>query len=205
MHRFFARPSRRCFGSEGCPHQLLVTTGYDLALEQALLEAEEEFDVVSYAATGRNRGRFFHRAPKGESRVIELPNTYATELSLERRTVVLKLHGGIDQESFVVTEDDYIGYLARSDVGGAIPVALAASCGAATSSSSATACANGACVSSRPYLGRRATRLPLMGCAPEARPLERQFWRSRDIDLLEQPLDKYLESLAQYLGVQARL
>ena len=28
---------------------------------------------------------------------------------------------------------------------------------------------------------------------PEARPLERQFWRSRDVDLLEQPLDEYLE------------
>src|SRR5207247_1130916 len=61
----------------GLPHQLLVTTSYDLALEQALLEAGEEFDVVSYLASGRDRGRFCHRDPSGATRVIDLPNKYA--------------------------------------------------------------------------------------------------------------------------------
>ena len=61
-----------------------------------------------------------------------VPNTYATELSLERRTVILKLHGRLDPsagaraDSFVVTEDDYIDYLARGDVASAVPVGLAA-------------------------------------------------------------------------------
>src|SRR5205823_6953569 len=117
----------------GLPHQLLVTTGYDLALERALLDAGEEFDVVSYIVSGRDRGRFCHRDPSGATWVVDVPNTYATELSLEQRTVVLKLHGGLEhepageRESFVVTEDDYIGYLPHGgDVGGAIPVALAA-------------------------------------------------------------------------------
>src|SRR5204863_345384 len=86
----------------------------------------ETFDVVSYMASGRHRGRFCHLKPDGSSHVIDVPNTYATELSLERRTVILKLHGGVELESFVVTEDDYIDYLADGDVGGAIPVALAA-------------------------------------------------------------------------------
>src|SRR5207249_2957150 len=80
----------------GLPHQLLVTSSYDLALEQAFLDAGEEFDVVYYIAAGRNRGRFCHVEPDGRARVIDLPNTYATELSLERRTVILKLHGGVD-------------------------------------------------------------------------------------------------------------
>ena len=125
MHRFFASlpPLLR---ERGVPHQLLVTTSYDLALEQAFLEAGEEFDVVSYVASGRDRGRFCHVQPDGTTHVIDVPNTYATELSLERRTVILKLHGGVDRaaraESFVVTEDDYIDYLAHGDVGGAIPV-----------------------------------------------------------------------------------
>src|SRR5256885_16294316 len=94
VHRFFASlpPLLR---ERDLPHQLLVTTGYDLALEQAFLDAGEEFDVVSYVASGRDRGRFCHRDPSGAIRVIELPNTYVTELSLERRTVVLKLHGGL--------------------------------------------------------------------------------------------------------------
>ena len=60
------------------------------------------------------------------------PNTYATELSLERRTILLNLHGAVDRlperewESFVITEDDYIDYLGRSDVASSVPVALAA-------------------------------------------------------------------------------
>jgi hypothetical protein len=33
----------------------------------------------------------------------------------------------------------------------------------------------------------------------EGRPLERQFWRSRDVDLLELPLDEYVAALAAYL------
>jgi DNA-binding SARP family transcriptional activator len=76
VHRFFASlpPLLR---ERGLPHQLLVTTSYDLALEQALLDAGEEFDVVSYLASGRGdasdraaehlRGRAVARAPDGGS------------------------------------------------------------------------------------------------------------------------------------------
>jgi SIR2-like domain len=38
---------------------------------------------------------------------------------------------------------------------------------------------------------------------PEARPLERQFWRARDVDLLEQPLEEYVEALASHVGAEA--
>jgi len=61
-----------------------------------------------------------------------VPNTYATELSLDRRTILLKLHGAVDPlperewESFVITEDDYIDYLGRSALTAVVPVALAA-------------------------------------------------------------------------------
>ena len=50
LHRFFAAlpPLLR---ERGVPHQLLVTTSYDLALEQAFLDAGETFDVVYYVAT----------------------------------------------------------------------------------------------------------------------------------------------------------
>lgn len=131
VHRFLAALPQH-LRERGAPHQLIVTTGYDLALEQAFLAADEEFDVVSYVPSGPDRGRFCHLDPRGDAQIIEVPNTYATELSLERRTVILKLHGGVDEaaarehESFVVTEDDYIDYLGRNDVGGAIPVGLAA-------------------------------------------------------------------------------
>jgi DNA-binding SARP family transcriptional activator len=209
VHRFFASLPA-LLRESGRPHQLLVTTNYDLALEQALLDAGEEFDVVSYLASGRDRGRFCHRDPTGETRVIELPNTYATELSLERRTVVLKLHGGLDPSSarepasFVVTEDDYIGYLARGDVGGAIPVALAAK----LSRSHFLFLGYGMREwSLRLVLDRICGGEPLAyrswAVQPTVRPLESQFWRSRDVDLLEHPLDEYVAALGAHVGLIA--
>jgi DNA-binding SARP family transcriptional activator len=204
LHRFFAAlpPALR---SRGLPHQLLVTTSYDVALERALLDAGEEFDVVSYISVGRDRGRFCHREPSGATHVIDLPNTYATELSLERRTVVLKLHGGLEpHEGVVVTEDDYIGYLAHGDVANAIPVAVAAK----LRRSHLLFLGYGMREwSLRLVLARLCAGEPLAyrswAVVPEARPLERQFWRARDVDLLELPIDEYLDALARFLDVGA--
>ena len=114
------------------PHQLIVSARYDRALEAAFAEAGEELDIVSYAAEGAERGRFWHQPPGAEPRRIDVPNTYATELSLERRTILLRLQGVVDPdesrswESFVVTEDDYIDYPGTGDLSGVLPVSLAA-------------------------------------------------------------------------------
>ena len=131
LHCFLARMPA-ILRARGAPHQLIVTTNYDLALERAFAEAGEEVDIVAYVATGTHRGRFWHRPPGEPPRPIDVPNTYATELSLDRRTIILKLHGAVDPlperewESFVITEDDYIDYLGRSELTAVVPVALAA-------------------------------------------------------------------------------
>ncbi len=194
----------------GVAHQLIVTTSYDLALEQALLDAGEEFDVVSYVASGPDRGRFCHISPEGELRIVDLPNTYATELSLARRTIVLKLHGGLDpeparsRESFVVTEDDYIDYLQQSDVSRALPVALA------TTLRRSHLLFLGYGVrewSLRLVLdrlwGRESLSYRSWAVVPEAKPLERELWRARDVELIETPLDDYVHALAQHVGLRA--
>ncbi|MGH3116211.1 MAG: BTAD domain-containing putative transcriptional regulator [Gaiellales bacterium] len=207
IHRFFAALPR-VLRAHGVPHQLVVTTSYDLALEQAFLDEGEEFDVVSYLAAGGSRGRFCHFAPDGTVRAIDVPNTYTTELGMDRRTVILKLHGGVDSapergwESFVITEDDYIDYLAHGDVATAIPVGLAAHLrrshflflGYAMSEW------NLRLVLNRLWAGGPVTYRS-WAVAPSARPVERAFWRSRDVDLLEAPLEEYVESLARHTGV----
>ncbi len=207
VHRFFAAvpPVLR---DRGAPHQLLVTTSYDLLLEQAFLDAGEEFDVVSYVASGRHSGRFCHIRPDGTASVIDLPNTYATELSLERRTVILKLHGSLDRnatrewESFVVTEDDYIDYLSRSDVGGAVPVALAAKLRRSHFLFLGYGMRdwNLRLVLGRIWGGEGVT-YQSWAVLPAAKPLERQFWRARSVELLEAPLEEYVESLGRYAGL----
>src|SRR5204863_218741 len=70
VHTFFASlpPLLR---QRGVPHQLIVTTSYDAALERAFDDAGESFDVVSYLASGPNRGKFCHLRPDVE--VLEEP------------------------------------------------------------------------------------------------------------------------------------
>ncbi|HEX9598983.1 MAG TPA: BTAD domain-containing putative transcriptional regulator [Gaiellaceae bacterium] len=208
VHRFFASipPVLR---ERGVPHQLIVTTSYDLALEAAFLEAGEEFDVVSYVATGPARGKFCHITPDGRGRLIDLPNTYATELSLERRTVILKLHGQVDRgperewESFVVTEDDYIDYLAQVDLSGAVPVSLAAKLRRSHFLFLGYTMADW---NLRVILNRLWSDQPLSyrswAVQPEPMPLEREFWRRRDVEVHELPLEQYAGILARYAGIE---
>ena len=205
VHRFFASlpPVLRAAGS---PHQLLVTTSYGSALERAFADAGEEVDVVSYIASGRDRGKFSHRSPDGTARVIEVPNTYATELSLDRRTVILKIRGQLDpgahgSDSFVVTEDDYIDYLVRADVASAVPVGLAATL------RRSHFLFLGYTVRDwhlRLVLGRMWGDEPVAyrswAVHPKPGPAERELWRRLDVELAETPLELYVEGLAGSVG-----
>jgi DNA-binding SARP family transcriptional activator len=192
----------------GSEQPLLVTASYDLALEQALLDLGEEFDVVTYVASGQHRGRFCHLAPDGSSTPIESPNTYVEELALDRRPVVLKLHGRVDLdpgrqwESFVVSEDDYIGYLQLRDLAAALPVALAAKLRR----------------SHFLFLGYEmsgwhlrivlnriwedgALRYRSWAVLGRPAPLERELWRRRDIEVVEAPVEEYVAQLAERTGI----
>ncbi len=206
VHRFFAAlpPLLR---ERGAPHQVIVTTSYDVALERAFADAGEEFDVVAYLATGRNRGKFCHLAPDAPPRLIDLPNTYI-DLSLERRTVILKVHGQVDRsvdrewESFVVTEDDYIDYLTQADVASVVPVGLAAKLRRSHFLFLGYTMADW---NLRVILNRLWGDQPLSyrswAVQPQPLALEREFWRRRDVDVFELPLEKYIEGLSAQAGL----
>jgi DNA-binding SARP family transcriptional activator len=200
VERYFAglAPELR---RRGVPHQLLVTTAYGCGLEQAFADAGEDVDVVAYIASGRNRGRFCHQPPDGPARVIDVPNTYASELSLDRRTVILKVRGQAhtdrDWESFVVTEDDYIDYLGRADVAAAIPIGLAATLRRSHFLFLGYTMQDW---NLRLVLGRIWGEEPVayrswaVHSAP--RIAERELWRHVDVELLELPLEAYAEMLS---------
>jgi DNA-binding SARP family transcriptional activator len=206
VHRFFASlpPALR---EAGAPHQLIVTTSYDLALEEAFLEAGEEFDVVWYVASGPCRGRFCHLAPDGDVRLIELPNTYTRELSLVQRTIILKLHGRVDLtasrewESFVVTEDDYIDFLAQNELANVVPVGLAATIRRSHFLFLGYAMRDW---NLRVILNRlwRDDALSYRSWAvhPRASALERAFWRTREVEMIDADVEAYLEGLSAQLA-----
>jgi hypothetical protein len=141
VHRFVGGvPGRmRELGRE-C-YQLVITTNYDSALESAFDEVHEPYDLAVFVATGEHRGRFMH-VPWWDpdhrgARPITVPNEYV-DLPIDEdgqleRTVIVKLHGGPAdlgsggprlRDNFVITEDDYIGYLTQSPVESLIPVQI---------------------------------------------------------------------------------
>jgi SIR2-like domain len=128
LHRLLAKLPRM-LRERGTRHQLIMTTNYDDALERAFSEQGESYDVVWYEAKpGKESGKFIHCPPGGGAVSINVPNEYEA-LSLEERTVILKLHGAVNREdkerdSYVITEDNYIDYLSRGDFAGQIPMIL---------------------------------------------------------------------------------
>jgi hypothetical protein len=115
---------------------LIVTTNYDDVLERAFREAEEEFDLLIYMTPLQGEwkpGTFLHVLPGGKTIQIETANSYP-DLPLVGlkdfvRPVIMKIHGAIgraplDRDSFVITEDDYIEYLAHSDISNLLPATV---------------------------------------------------------------------------------
>jgi DNA-binding SARP family transcriptional activator len=185
----------------GLPQQLIVTTGYDHTVERAFAEAQEPLEVVSYVALGRDRGKFVHLASDGSARVIHEPNVDVGFTS--EQTVLLKIHGGVDEsdarerESFVVSEDDYIDYLADAPLSTVLPVGLAARLRR----------------SHLLFLGydlddwslrvflrrlwgdeRIAYRSWAVGPAQDAVSVE--YWRQRGVEAFDLPLEEYVSELA---------
>lgn len=116
-------------GDESKPSQLIVTTNYDDVLEDAFRDAHESFDVVTYIADGGDRGKFRYYPFEGAPCTIDRPNE-CTEVDADRRTVILKVHGAVDREkeerdSYVITEDNYINYVAQGDLESFLPIKLA--------------------------------------------------------------------------------
>ena len=202
VHRFLAGlPALLRERAGGQP--LLVTTGYELALERALDLTGEPYDTVCYLASGEMRGSFCHISPSGAATVVERPNSYTADLDLDARTVLLHLQGRIDEsterawESFAVTEDDFIHY---ANVARRLPVALAARL------RRTHLLLLGYTLSTwtlRVVLERfwGSDPLPYRSWSVHAgpQPLEREFWRRRDVEVIDMAPAAYVAELERAL------
>jgi hypothetical protein len=113
--------------------ELLVTANYDDALERAFKTRGEPFDLLTYMTAEPFAGKFVHWVFDGERLetegvVVDDPATYV-DVTPEKRSVILKIHGLVDRfsddwrwDSFVITEDQYIEYLTRIELARLLPV-----------------------------------------------------------------------------------
>jgi hypothetical protein len=135
VHRFLARLAKVV-----SQPLLMLTTNYDDALERALREVRMSYDVVTYVTDypERTRGYFTHsfwepsdEGPEpDESEPTPIRAKTCVEL-LETRPAIVKIHGAtrpkktVDEDNYVITEDDYIDFLVHKDATRSLPVAVA--------------------------------------------------------------------------------
>ena len=201
LHALLASiPGRLAGKGYPSPHLLVMTTNYDDLLERAFASAGEPYDLLWYVADGDNRGKFRHRRPDGTTVVIDTPNEYSA-LSLQDRSVVLKIHGAVNRanpedDSYVIAEDHYIDYLTRTDIAGLIPVTLAAKIRKSHFLFMGYSLADW---NMRVILQRiwGAQQLTYRSWAIQRDPheLDVEFWRKRGVEILEADLDEYVAAL----------
>ena len=213
VHRFLARLPGLLekLGLEK-RYQLIVSTSFDRALEQAFRAEREPYDLAVYMASGRDQGKFVHFPYDGTPTPIDKPNSYlglpiGIDWELER-TVIVKIHGAVDDnvnnyswsENYVITEDHYIDYLSKSPIESLVPVQVLAKLN------------DSHCLflgytvrdwSLRVFLKRIwEGRLGAGSWAVEPDPdvLEKKLWAESNVELYASDLGDYIKQLQAMLG-----
>jgi len=169
-----------------------------------------EFDLVSCIADGQQRGKFLHTPPGGEPRLIERPNEYR-DLSLSRRTVILKIHGAIDRvdperDSYVITEDHYIDYLTHTDISNLVPASLAARLRRSHFLFLGYSLADwNLRVILHRIWGEQELTYRSWSIQLNPKPIEEAFWHRRGVEILHAPLEEYVDALATHLDEMQRV
>lgn len=186
------------------PYQLIVTTNYDDALEATFRDRKEPFDLICYETEGEPGGRFYYQEWGGDVEPIKKASKFEHSL-LEKRTVILKIHGAVDRShrerrSYAVTEDDYIDYLSGKPLSKVLPAQLISKLRN----------------SQFLFLGYRLLdwnlrifchralendRLPPNSWVIESEkdPLDEEFWRGRDIDIVNVNQKEFVDKLQSRL------
>lgn len=126
VHRQFAELAHLArLATRPMPRIILMTTNYDAGLESAFEERGTPHHLFVYQPHDRYEGRFIHRTPSGELRVIVRPdNLHELE---DAEPVIVKMNGGprlaaFLPDTFSVATRDFYRLAAR--VPGAFPAFL---------------------------------------------------------------------------------
>ena len=208
LHRFFAEiPKLFREHNLDPPYQLIVTTNYDDALERAMSDQGEEFDLFYYGSDQHGKGWFWHTKPDGSTSQVKDAMKYGADL-LEKRSVILKIHGAVnrtdrDRDSYVITEDDYIEYLADAGISGLVPASLKAKMRQSNFVFLGYSMRDW---NVRAFLQRvwserqRGVQSWAIQLNPDT--LERRFWEKRSVEIHEVPLEEYIDRLRVEMATQ---
>jgi len=214
VHRFFARLTGT-LKTKNYPReerdlkgfqQLIVTTNYDDLLERAFRDEGVEFDLLIYKAMQGARGWFWHINPKGEAVQIQEPNKYDA-LSLDVRPVIVKIHGTINKgnpadDGYVITEDDYIDYLAGADLSNFLPMVIKSELVKSHFLFLGYSLQDW---NLRVFLKRIWDEQAKFGYKSWAiqlhvEDIDRELWRSRQVEIVEASLEDYVQEMTEQIG-----
>ncbi len=200
LHRLIAelpaimRAQRRALAG-----QLVITTNYDDALERAFAAAGEPVDVVSYYEETNEPGTFVHTRPDGEQ-VVNPKHTDYRDFDLEQRSIILKIHGAVDRadedgDTYVITEDNYIDYLAR-EMAKLIPAYLMAR----MKTSHFLFLGYGMRdwnlrVILRQIWSEERRRFDSWAIQRDPGELDRRFWEHHGVEIIDVPLEEWVDSM----------
>ena len=214
IHRFLASfPGKlKELGSER--YQMILTTNYDTALEEAFKQEHEPYDLAIYMASGNDRGKFVHFPyEKTAPEPVEVPNEYVGfpmhDFGAVSRTLIVKIHGTVDgreggyrwSNNYVITEDHYIDYLRGSTIESLVPFQILDKL---TSSHCLFLGYSMRDWILRVFLKRiwSGERLESKSWAIELDPdrLEKDFWKTFGVELFATRLDDYADELSRSLA-----
>jgi len=216
-HRYLAHLPRRLeeLGLEK-RHQMIVTSKFDVALEQAFLEAKEPFDVAIYMAPGtEHAGRFVHlKWGDVEPQPVLAPNEYdgfpiIGDDSQLTRTVIVRINGAIDdpeigyrwKNNYVITEDHYIDYFGGRPAEEVVPMQILAKLRQSSCLFLGYALADWRL---RVFLhwiwpGQRPTGATHWAVQRRPDVLERRFWEHAGVGLYQSRLTDYVQGFDRFL------
>jgi SIR2-like domain len=206
LHRLLAAlPALLRDEGAGPPYRLIVTTNYDDLLEQAFQAAGEPYELLYYAVARRDRRSALMRV-NADGRHVPAQRKVPAAAEAAKPIVILKIHGAVDRElatrdSYVITEDDYIDYLAVKDVLKLLPTSVLA----AMSESNFLFLGYGMrdwnlrVVLHRIWEDRE---LEADSWAIEREPdeLDRKFWNRRNVEIVESPLEDWVACMRRVLA-----
>jgi hypothetical protein len=127
-------------------------------------------------------------------------------LSPDERTVILKLHGAVDRQdpqgdSYVITEDDYIEFLARTDLSRLLPITLAAKLRRSHLLFLGYSLGDwNLRVLLHRIWGDQKLRYQSWSVQLGPNELEQRFWAARGVEILDERLEEYTAGLERALA-----